>query len=60
MSEKCRKSIGKEQNDANDGTKDGIKELDERQVLVLRLIEGDGTITTRDLTQKMGMSQTQK
>ena len=43
-----------------DGIKDGIKELTERQLVVLKLIEADGTITTHDLTQKTGMSQTQK
>ena len=42
------------------GTKDGTKELDESQLLILRLIEENGTITTRDLTQKTGMSQTQE
>ena len=46
-------NVGKEQ----DGIKDGTKELSERQVLILRLIEADGTITTRDLTQKTGLSQ---
>ena len=50
-------NVGKERNDLKDGTKDGTKELTERQFLILRLIEADGTITTRDLTQKTGMSQ---
>ncbi len=51
------KDVGKEQNGPKDGIKDGTKELTERQLLILGLIEGDGTITTHDLTQKTGMSQ---
>lgn len=51
------KDVGKEQNGPKDGIKDGTKELTERQLLILGLIEGDGTITTHDLTQKTGLSQ---
>ena len=53
-------TLSVEKDDADfgkDGIKDGIKELAERQLVVLKLIEVDGTITTHDLTQKIGMSQ---
>ena len=57
-------NVGKEQNDLKDdpkdGIKDGTKELAESQLFILRLIEENGTITTRDLTQKTGISQTQE
>lgn len=42
---------------AKDGIKDGIKDLSERQRIILKLIENDGTITAQNLTQKTGMSQ---
>ena len=49
--------VGKESNGTKDDTKDGIKELTERQLLILGLIENDDTITTHDLTQMTRMSQ---
>lgn len=39
------------------GIKDGIKELTERQEVILDLIRQDETITSSILTQKVGISQ---
>ena len=39
------------------GIKDGTKELSERQLTILRLIEENGTITTKLMAQKTGMAQ---
>ena len=39
------------------GIKDGIKELTERQEVILDLIKQDETITSSILTQKIGISQ---
>ena len=55
--ENAESDFGKEQNVTKDGIKDDIKELSERQILILRLINENGTITTHDLTQKAKMSQ---
>ena len=40
-----------------DGTKDGIKEISERQEIILELINHNDTITSSILTQKTGLSQ---
>ena len=39
------------------GIKDGIKQLTERQEVILELIKQDETITSSILTQKIGISQ---
>ena len=41
---------------SKDGTKDGTKEPSERQVIIIGLIKEDGTITTKKLAQKAGLS----
>lgn len=38
------------------GTKDGIKEPSERQLIIIGLIKEDGTLTTKKLAQKAGLS----
>ena len=40
-----------------DGTKDGIKELSERQLFILTLIQGDGTITIPRLVETTKISR---
>lgn len=40
-----------------DGTKDGTKEVSERQILMLELMQEDGTITIPQLVQKTGISR---
>lgn len=40
-----------------DGTKNGTKEVSERQVLILGLIQEDGTITIPQLVQKTEISR---
>ena len=40
-----------------DGIKDGIKELLDNQIAIIRLITQDGTITSAALAQKTGLSQ---
>ena len=40
-----------------DGIKDGIKELLDNQIAIIRLITQDGTITSASLAQKTGLSQ---
>lgn len=40
-----------------DGTKDGTKNLSERQVHILDLIRKEPTMTSSDLTHKLGVSQ---
>ena len=49
------KNVGKD--GIKSGIKDGTKELSERQLGILNLIKEDCTITTYDLTQKVGISQ---
>ena len=53
MSEKCRKNVGKEQNDLKDDPIDDLKELTERQTIILELIAIDPTISAKAISEKI-------